>query len=280
MLWWWSIGADLGETLGWCVTQAAPFDKTHADTGGCRFVTASDQIPQQMTWGSGFPSFFPPARRRHITYWHTCKSAGEHSDTHLRGQRRGGRWDGGIKATGFNQLTENQPSSHIILVPFCCFNPSSHLSSHSQTHTHTCTDLTNSSYIPTVLFHYTEFPWKPRAALGLLHTDTVVRTVSLDVGVQSRAWAIGRVRHFKSPEIWRIWTVNASRFLDELHLDSSPLCVSKGRQMQKAKHKSHTIKRNKKKKKNQPDKAEVTVNTEDLFFVFLSNVNEQHTFVS
>lgn len=50
--------------------------------------------------------------------------------------------------------------------------------------------------------------------------------------------------------------------------------------MQKAKHKSHTIKRNKKKKKNQPDKAEVTVNTEDLFFVFLSNVNEQHTFVS
>lgn len=134
MLWWWSIGADLGETLGWCVTQAAPFDKTHADTGGCRFVTASDQIPQQMTWGSGFPSFFPPARRRHITYWHTCKSAGEHSDTHLRGQRRGGRWDGGIKARGFNQLTENQPSSHIILVPFCCFNPPP---TFPHTHTHT-----------------------------------------------------------------------------------------------------------------------------------------------
>lgn len=41
----------------------------------------------------------------------------------------------------------------------------------------------------------------------------------------------------------------------ELHLDLAPLCVSKGRQKQKAKHRLHW----KKKKKIKPDKAEVTV---------------------
>lgn len=43
-------------------------------------------------------------------------------------------------------------------------------------------------------------------------------------------------------------------FLDELHLDLSPLCVSKGRQMQKAKHKvpynKTELKEQKKKKIN------------------------------